>query len=111
MPSTSARIDEGGAALAGAIFVELGGPAAPPPPPTAKPTLGGPPTVSPTPTPGQGIATDSSGRLPVGVAVQAISVLTADPKSPVIGQMWYRQDTSQFCVRHDAATTKRVTLA
>lgn len=83
----------------------------PPPPPTAPATLNSAPTISSTPTPGQGIATDSSGRLPTSVPVQTVVVTTADPTNPVMGQMWYRQDTSQLCIRHDAGTTKRVTLA
>lgn len=70
-----------------------------------------PPIVTSAPTAGQGVALDSSGRLPVGATAQSIPVLTADPASPIIGQMWYRSDTSQFCIRHNATTTKRVALA
>lgn len=83
----------------------------PPPPPTAPATLGSAPTISSTPNPGQGIATDTLGRISPSVAAQAIAVFTADPVSPHIGQIWYRSDTSQLCVRHDDSTTKRVTLA
>jgi hypothetical protein len=89
-----------------------------PPPPTAQATvpsapasLATTPAPSATPTPGQGVATTSSGALPVSAPATALVVLTADPASPAIGQMWYRQDTKQFCIRHDAATTVRVTLA
>lgn len=105
------RIEEGSANPAGAFQQVFGIPSPPPPPPVAQPTLGGAPILSATPNPGQGIATDASGRLPVGVAAQSVLVTTADPASPAIGQVWYRSDTSQLCIRHSAATTKRVTLA
>ena len=102
--------DSGGsdASVVAGIF---GATAPPPPPPTAPPTLGSAPVVSATPNPGQGIATDAAGRISASVAAQAIAVFTADPVSPHIGQIWYRSDTSQLCVRHDDSTTKRVTLA
>jgi hypothetical protein len=48
-------------------FATLGLPVASPPPPTARPTLGGPPVVSSTPTPGQGVATDTAGNLPLSI--------------------------------------------
>ena len=67
--------------------------------------------VAAQPTAGQGLALDGVGRIPVGVAAQGVPVLTADPASPVVGQVWYRSDTSQLCVRHDSSTTKRVSLA
>jgi hypothetical protein len=63
--------------------------------------------VAAQPTPGQGLALDYNGKIPVSVPASAIRVVTADPTSPVIGEIWYRSDTSQLCVRHDANTTKR----
>lgn len=94
----------------------FGVPSPPPPSPNAPPlTPSSPPTLQTTPsaTPGAGqaIATDQGGKLPVGVAAQALVLLTADPANPSPGQTWYRTDTSQLCIRHDASTTKRVTLA
>lgn len=89
----------------------FGLPSPPPVTTSAGPTLGSAPTVSSNPTPGQGVATTSSGTLPTSTPATAIQLLTSDPSAPVIGQIWYRQDTSQLCVRHDTGTTKRVTLA
>ena len=68
-------------------------------------------TVAAQPTAGQGLALDGVGRIPVGVAAQGVPVLTADPANPVVGQLWYRSDTSQLCIRHSSTTTKRVSLA
>lgn len=88
----------------------LYGPPSPPPaPPTAVPTLANAPTVSSTPTPGQGVALDSAGRL--SVVVSFLLVVTADPAQIRQGQFWYRSDTSQLCVCTDGVTIKRVTLA
>lgn len=87
----------------------FGLPVSAPPSASAPPTLGTAPTVSSTPVPGQGVALDSAGRL--DTVVQYLGVVTADPANPRIGQFWYRSDTSQLCVRHDASTTKRVSLA
>jgi hypothetical protein len=66
---------------------------------------------SPFPTAGKGLALDLNGNLPASVAALSLRVLTADPTSPVVGECWYRSDTSQLCIRHDSSTTKRVTLA
>lgn len=66
--------------------------------------------VAPFPTPGQGLALDGRGRIPPNVPCTAVDVVTADPVSPYIGQMWYRSDTSTFNIRHGASTTKSVTL-
>lgn len=107
MPSV--RIDNGPVTPVVSGFVELGSPIPAPPPPAAKPILPGAPPVSPTPSPGQGIATDSSGSLPVGIAAKGLQMLTTDPSAPLIGQCWYRADTSQFCVQESGAV-KRVTL-
>lgn len=63
------------------------------------------------PTPGQGLALDARGRVPPNVPVTALDVVTVDPTDPYVGQMWYRSDTSQFCIRHSSSTTKRVALA
>lgn len=100
--------DSGGTDL---LQKALGVQAPPPAPPTAPPTLGAAPTVSSTPQSGQGIATDSAGRIGASVAAQAVPVFTADPANPTIGQVWYRADTSQLCIRHNATTTKRATFA
>lgn len=100
---TGGRVDE--------VFAnELGHPTAPPAPPTAVPTSGGAaPIVSSTPGPGQIPALDAAGNL--NAIVGQLAVLTSDPTSPKVGAFWYRSDTSQFCVRHDTGTTKRVTLS
>ncbi len=66
--------------------------------------------VAAAPTAGQGLALDATGRLPVGVPAQEVVVLTADPAHTVVGQIWYRSDTSQLCVQQDATTVKRVTF-
>jgi hypothetical protein len=63
--------------------------------------------VAAQPTPGMGLALSSTGTVPTSAPVTALRVLTADPSSPAIGEFWYRSDTSQLCVRHDANTTKR----
>lgn len=60
---------------------------------------------------GLALTANASGNLPAGVDATTISVLTTDPVSPVVGQIWYRSDTSQLCVRHSSSTTKRVGLA
>lgn len=86
----------------------LGAPVPAPTNTTSAPTLSSAPGVSSTPGPGVGIATDQSGYLPVSVAGQSIVVTTADPVSPAIGQEWYRQDTKQLSIRHDASTTVRI---
>ena len=52
-----------------------------------------------------------SGRLPVSVAVQSVVVVTADPLHPLVGQMWYRQDTHHLCIRSGPSTTLSVTLS
>jgi hypothetical protein len=102
MPRTSDAADNNVADL-------LGAPTPAPSNQTSAPTLNSAPTVSSTPGPGVGIATDQSGFLPVSVAVQSIVETTADPTSPAIGQMWYRQDTRRLSIRHDATTTVRIT--
>lgn len=104
------RNDGGGGGTDTSGFEQVFGiPSPPPNPPVAPATLGTAPIVSSTPGAGQGVALDAAGRLPV--IVQFLGVVTADPSSPRIGQFWYRADTSQLCVQHDASTTKRVTLA
>lgn len=105
MPNISDATDS----VAELIQTTFGTPPPPPPPPSAPPTLGGAPVVSSTPGPGQIPKVDAGGVLQAKVG--HLSVLTADPANPSIGTFWYRSDTSQFCIRHDAATTKRVTLA
>lgn len=102
--------DAGNGATTDFISTIFGVPQPPPPPQTAQPTLGSAPTVSSTPTAGQGIATDLGGKLPIGIAAQAIPVRTDDPATLVTGMIWYRSDTSQLCIQHDSSTTKRVTL-
>jgi hypothetical protein len=69
------------------------------------------PDISSTPSGGQGIATTTSGSLPVTAPATAIKAFTSDPDNVIVGQIWYRSDTSQLCIRHDFSTTKRVTLA
>jgi hypothetical protein len=71
--------------------------------PSSPPTLGTAPIVSSTPNPGQGVATDSGGDLPVSVAAQSVPLTPADPTSPAIGQIWYRTDLSQFRI-YDGST-------
>ncbi len=93
------------AGVAEAFQQTFGVPSPPPAPPSSPPTVRSAPIVSSSPTPGQGIALDASGQL--SVVVSFLGVVTADPASPRIGQFWYRQDTSQLCVRHNATTTKR----
>jgi len=66
--------------------------------------------VAASPTVGYGVSLDPIGRIPGNVPVMAIQVLTADPTNPGVGAIWYRSDTSQLCVRHNATTTKRVSL-
>lgn len=56
---------------------------------------------------GQAVVLNGAGDLPVSVGGLSLRVLTADPVSPAVGEYWYRSDTSQLCVRHDASTTKR----
>ena len=63
------------------------------------------------PTPGQGIATDAGGRLPVSVAAQSVVVVTADPLHPLVGQMWYRQVTNKLCIRVGASITLSTTFS
>ena len=101
-----ARQDAGGGET-----IVIGGATPAPAQSTATPTLPSGPTVSSTPGPGQIPKLDGSGRLPTSAAATAVRMLTADPASPVVGEIWYRTDTSALCVRHDASTTKRVTLA
>lgn len=60
---------------------------------------------------GKAVALTAGRQLPTSAPATALRVLTADPANPTIGEYWYRSDTSQLCVRHDASTTKRVTLA
>lgn len=103
------RNDGGGGADAAGFEQVFGLASPPPPPPVARPTLGAAPIVSSNPSAGQGVALDAAGKLTV--IVQFLGVVTADPSSPHTGQFWYRADTSQLCVQHDASTTKRVTLA
>lgn len=67
--------------------------------------------VSAAPAAGKGVALDAQGRVPAGVSVCSLRMLTADPGSPRVGEFWYRTDQSKLCVQHDAATVKRVTLA
>jgi hypothetical protein len=88
-------------------FSTFQGPAPLPISPLTQPTQS---SSSQAPTGGQSLTLDATGRVPVGVAVQSLAVLTADPADIAVGQFWYRVDTSQLCVRHDAGTTKRVTL-
>lgn len=84
--------------------------APPPPPPTAPATLGTAPTVSSTPSAGQGVALTPSGVLPPSAAATGLRMRASDPASPLIGEFWFRTDTLQFCVK-TAAGVKRVTLA
>lgn len=67
--------------------------------------------VAVAPTGGQGLALTAGGTIPVNVPATAIQVLTADPTNPVVGQIWYRSDTSRLSIRHDTATTKTVLFA
>lgn len=80
------------------------------PAPLSPPTLNTAPTVSSTPNPGQGVALDLNGFLPVSAAATGCRMLAADPGSPKIGEFWFRTDTLQFSVQA-AAGVKRVTLA
>lgn len=91
------------------IQTTFGGPAPPPAPPVAPPTIGGAPTVSSTPGPGQGVALDASGQL--AVIVSYLSVVASDPAQLRTGQFWFRSDTLQLCVCTDGTTIKRVTLS
>jgi hypothetical protein len=68
-------------------------------------------SVTKQPTGGQSFSLTGAGNIPASVAALSLRVLTADPASPVVGEFWYRSDTSQLCVQHDASTVKRVTLA
>ncbi len=74
------------------------------------PTISSQPTVSSQPTGGHGVALTDSGTLPTSAAATAIQVLTSDPSSPAVGQIWYRIDLSKLCIRHDASTTKTIGL-
>lgn len=87
-------------------------PALPSPPMPPAPSLaGGGPGTSAAPTAGFGVVLDASGALPISAAATGLQVFTADPASPKIGQMWFRSDTKNLCVRLDATTTVRVLLA
>jgi hypothetical protein len=77
-------------------------------PGTFAPVLQGVPTNAALPTAGQGLVLDAAGFIPT--TTLRLAVFTADPPSSAIGQIWYRSDTSQLCIRHDSSTTKRVTL-
>ena len=100
--------DEGGSST---TATPIGAPTPAPVQSPSTPTLPSGPTVSNTPGPGQVPKLDAGGRLPASAVATALRMLTADPTSPMVGEFWYRTDTSQFCVRHDSSTTKRVTLA
>jgi hypothetical protein len=65
-----------------------------------------PPLPTSSPTAGQGLSLDATGNVPLGVTVSSVTMLSADPASPINGQYWYRTDTDQWCVRN-GATTKR----
>lgn len=68
--------------------------------------LGAAPTVSSTPSPGQGVALTESGVLPVSAAATGIRMLTADPVSPLTGEIWYRADLDKLSIK-TAAGVKR----
>jgi hypothetical protein len=112
MPLNTFGVPEGSATSQDTSTSSLLGVVTPPPaPPTAAPTLGTAPTVSATPSPLQGISTDAVGHLPVSVIAQALGSYGSDPVSPVAGQMWFRNDTKQFCICLNSTTIVRVTLA
>jgi hypothetical protein len=111
MPLNTFGVPEGASTGDDATRTLLGVVAPPPPPPTAAPRIGTAPTVSSTPSPGQGISTDAVGHLPVSVIAQALGSYASDPASPVIGQMWFRNDTKQFSICLNSTTIVRVTLA
>jgi hypothetical protein len=94
-------IDEGGN-FAGL----LGVPTPPPSNSTAVPLLGTAPTVSSTPSPGQGVALTAAGVLPPSAAATGIRMLTADPAAPLIGEFWYRADLDKLSLK-TAAGVKR----
>lgn len=74
----------------------------PPPPPsnsTAVPLLGGAPTVSSTPSPGQGVALTASGVLPPSAAATGLRMLAADPTNPLTGEFWYRTDLDKLSLK------------
>lgn len=77
----------------------LGVPAPPPANSVAPPLLGGAPTVSSTPNPGQGVALTAAGVLPPSAAATGLRMLSSDPASPLTGEFWYRVDTNQLCVK------------
>lgn len=77
----------------------LGAPTPAPENQTAVPLLGTAPTVSSTPSPGQGVALTISGVLPVSAAATGIRMLTADPVSPLTGEFWYRADLDKLSVK------------
>jgi hypothetical protein len=89
------HIDEGGD-LAQILGV-------PTPPPAndlaAPPRLGGAPTVSSNPNPGQGVALTAAGVLPPSAAATGLRMLTADPSSPLTGEFWYRVDLDKFSIK------------
>lgn len=66
--------------------------------------------VAAAPTPGQGLALDMNGWLPLGVAAQALPILTADPASPAVGQIWMRS-TGSLSFRLTTSSTVRVYLS
>jgi hypothetical protein len=70
-----------------------------PPPKTASstPLLGTAPTVSSTPSPGQGVALTASGVLPASATATGLRMLSADPKTPMVGEFWYRTDLDKLC--------------
>ena len=74
----------------------------PPPPPenlASPPHIGAAPTVSATPSPGQGVALTPSGVLPVSAAATGIRMLAADPANPLVGEFWYRTDLDKVSVK------------
>lgn len=94
MPTTTTLSDLGGGTtdpIIAAILPILGAGSTAPPPPTAPVLLGSAPVVSSTPSPGQGIALDVSGKLPPSLYVvrtftQAISL--GPPTAPQDGDIW-----------------------
>jgi hypothetical protein len=81
------------------VAVLLGAPTPPANNDTAAPKLGGAPTVSSTPSFGQGVALTVSGVLPPSAAATGLRMLGADPANPLTGEFWYRTDLDKLSVK------------
>lgn len=64
-------------------------------------------TQSKTPSAGEGITTDETGKLPVQVRAQSIVLHDEDPAFAKIGQLWHRTDTHQLSLQEDQTTVIR----